>query len=453
MSMCLLMLLITNTAIAQTPVHTAASSPAAASAITPFFLYDSAATNVIPWRQTHTIVDASGGMHTAFNTYQSIFYAHCAKNCGSLANWTETVISANGPYDSLEYPTLAIDPQGRPRMMYFWGQNDDVVYAECNKSPCSTAGNWSFVHVPISQSWANYAHDNQYFALDTKGRPRFMLSRSGGFQYVVCDSACTTAANWHNYSIGVSVANTWIDADKLVFNASDNPRAVGFDTNTEKIYYLQCDSNCSLSANWSAVALGTVGYYYDDYGYSLRLDAQGHPRIVYFKAATDNKLYYTWSNTNSNQASGWHSDSLDLPPYDYSRSVDLAIDSQGLPRVAVATKDGDLAYVVCTGLCETTSSTWQLYTIETGSALDAAYPSALPANCISQAWEVEGYTSLALDSADNSSLSYYVNHAMFCYDSYGNLKTLFDRKGLRFASLGSEGGPVYQAYLPTIKNK
>jgi hypothetical protein len=449
--LCILMVFNPNTAIAQQPDHAAVSSPAATAAITPFFLYSSTTTTQLPWWQSHTVIDSSGGVHVAFNTVQSIYYAYCANNCGTYSNWTETAISASGTFDSLDYPTLSLDSQGRPRLMWYWGHTSDFVYAECN-SACTTPGSWKSVHVPVSYGSMNYAHDDLFFTTDTHGRPRFVASESGGFQYLTCDSNCTSAASWHDYSISVSGYNS-IDALKLVFNASDKPRAVGVGSNPEDLVYLECDGDCTQSSGWSAVMLNTVGYYYDDYGYSLRLDAQGHPRVAYYKASGDDSLYYAWSNGNSTSSSGWKASTLNLPPYAYSRSVDLAIDSHGLPRVAYATQDGDLGYAVCKSACETTKPTWQFRTIETHAGLDTAYPIAIATGCFSDGWFVEGWTSLALDLADHTSISYYTRHLQMCQDPQGHISTVPDVWTIRFASLGSEGGPRYYAYLPMITKK
>jgi hypothetical protein len=258
------------------------------------------------------------------------------------------------------------------------------------------------------------------------------------------------AANWHRNDITVSGYN-FIDALKLVFNASDRPRAVGKDSNSGKLLYLECNGNCTLSSGWSVVALATVGDYYDDYGYSLRLDAQGHPRVAYYKADTDNSLYYAWSNANSTTIAGWHTYSLDLPPYDYSRSVDLAIDSQGRPRVAFATEAGDLGYALCISQCQSTLAEWQYRLVETAAELEAAYPVVLGPTCISGVWEIEGYTSLALDTADRPAISYHVRQAQLCQDYPGHYITFAPRKGIRLAYLGEAGGPQYQVFLPFIR--
>jgi hypothetical protein len=161
-------------------------------------------------------------------------------------------------------------------------------------------------------------------------------------------------------------------------------------------------------------------------------------------------LYYAWSNANSLTVTGWSSYSLNYPTND-EWSLDLALDSQGRPRVVFATDELDLSYLACTANCESTSSTWQQQFIETGDELNASYPIAAIPGCSPPTWMVVGYPSLALDAADNPNVSYFVKHGQLCPDWQGHLQILYNAKGIRFARPGGTAPNGRQVYLPLVR--
>ena len=431
------------------PVPWAASTGqanAASAAYAHFFLQDPLTSD--PWQRSHTIVDGSGGVHVIFYDSDNIYYAHCAVSCGDPANWLELPLFATGTYDSLDEPTLGVDASGRPRLMWYAEYSGDTnahyYYAECNANCTDSAANWTPVAAAELGSY-DYPHNVRYAALDTQGRPRLVYEMSGypdsGFNYLACDANCTTASNWH--TTAVTTPDLQPDMNlQLVFDQNSRPRVLGYDDSNHVLVYAECDSSCSTSANWGSVALFEVGYYFD-YDFALRLDAQGHPRIAYYlKDNNDNVLLaYAWSNANSLNLTGWSSYSFNYPTND-ELSLDLALDSQGRPRIVYSTDELDLSYLTCTANCETASPTWQQQYIETGDDLNASDPIAQIPTCTPPTWMVKGYPSLALDAANNPNVSYLVRHGQFCPDSQGHLQIYYNARSIRFARAGGSSLPI-----------
>jgi hypothetical protein len=362
-----------------------------------------------PWWQSHTLVDAAGGVHTAYYTGQSIYYAYCAADCGKAPSWKKTALAPSGDYDSLSYPTLGLDPNGRPRMVLYRYPN--YVYLECNAN-CSTASSWKSVEVRLNpDNYNNYPRDARYFALDAQGRPRFISYYYNGLTYATCNATCTTQSNWQynelNFGSGYSLFGA-----QLAFNASGQPRVIG--VSGEDLIYAQCDQNCHVSQNWSRLKIaGGVGNISNLPTYSLRLDAQGRPRVAFYKAAnSDKNMYYAWANANYASPASWTIDSLPLPPAT-DRTLDMAIDSQGNQHIVYADENFDLSYIRCTSNCDTLQSEWYLQSVETGADLDDSDYLPPDDGFWGSGWWVDGYPSLALDKNDSPRISYYVRNVQY----------------------------------------
>jgi hypothetical protein len=446
----------TTTVRAQTQTQASGLEPQAASAtdttFAHFFLEADPTTSTV-WWHSHTIVDTSGGVHVAFYDDTNIYYAHCAVNCSDPANWLVLPVFLVGEEDSLDEPTLGVDPSGHPRLIWYGTYSGDsyYFYAECNANCTDNAANWTNVAV-VSAGAYDYPHNVRYAALDTQGRPRLVYEMTNypdhGFNYLTCDNNCTTASNWQ--TTAVTTPDLQPDMNlQLVFDQNDQPRVLGYDDDNSVLVYAECNYDCSTAANWGSVALFDVGYYFN-YDFSLRVDAQGHPRIAYYLMDNSDNvlLYYAWSNANSLTITGWNSYSLNYPTND-ELSVDLAIDSQGRPEVVFATDTLDLSYLTCTANCETTNPTWQQQYIEMSDDLNISYPIPTNPACESSTWMIIGYPSLALDAANNPNVSYWARHGQFC-DYQGHLQIWYDAESIRFAMPGGMTPTNLQVYLPLV---
>jgi hypothetical protein len=420
------------------------------------FFLQNPLTSAAYWH-SHTVVDGSGGVHLTFYDDTIIYYAHCATNCGDPANWLELPLFDAGMLAPLTEPMVGVDSSNRPRLMWYanYGGDKNYFYAECNANCTDSAANWTSVAVVSTADYFLPNPENmRYAALDTQGRPRLVYTMAGdpddGFYYLTCDAGCTTASNW--YSTAVSTPGLQPDVLQLVFDPNGRPRVLGFENNNDGLVYAECNSSCSTAANWGSVGLFAPIYCgLFDCGFAMQVDAQGRPRIAYYDGnASNNVLYYAWSNASPLTTGGWHSYTLNYPTNSDDWSLDLALDSQGRPSVTFATDTLDLSYLTCTANCETTSPTWQQQFIETGDELNASYPIATNPDCVSSTWMVIGYPSLALDAANNPDVSYWVRHGQLCPDWQGHIQILYDAQSIRFATAGGMAQNNRRVYLPMV---
>ena len=438
------------------PENSLQAQTAAVTDITFDYIFLQDPTTSTSWWHSHTVVDELGGVHLAFTDYTSIYYAYCAANCGDPANWLELPLYAVGIYDSLDGPTLGVDAEGHPRLMW-WAEYNygeaNYYYAECNAGCADNTANWTAIAVASAGGY-DYPRNIRYAALDAQGRPRLVHPMNNdpdyGFYYLSCDAGCTTASNWA--STAITTGYHQLDGLQIAFGDNSQPRVLGFDNDTDNLVYAECNSSCNLAANWGSVGLFGPINYWGEYDYFvLRVNAQGYPRVAYYTAETSNNvLYYAWSNASPLTVEGWQSYTLNYPGSPSYWQLDLALDSQGRPSVTFADDTLDLSYVACTANCETNSPTWQQQYIETGDDLDASYPIPTTPGCLSSAWMLFGYPSLALDTADNPNVSYFVRHAQLCYDGQGSPTIVYDARGIRFATAGGAGQNGRQIYLPLI---
>lgn len=403
---------------------------------------------------SHTIVDKVGGVHLVFYDSDYIYYGHCTVNCGVPANWLVLPVFASGDLDSLDEPTLSLDTNNHPRLMWYAEYNGETYYfyAECNANCTASSANWSSVAV-VGMGAYGYPENIRYFALDAQNRPHMVYPRTNyseyGFFYVSCDSGCLNASHWYTTTVTTPGLQPYVL--QLVFDANSRPRVLGYADNANVLAYAECNSNCSTASNWGSVGLFAPITYLSEYGYALRVNSQGNPRIAYYDGnSSNNVLYYAWSNTSPLTPGNWSSYTVNYPTnYDYW-SLDLALDSQGRPAVALATSDLDMSYASCTANCETTSPTWQQQIVETTDELEAEYPIPVSPDCVSATWSVSGFPSLVLDAMDNPSMSYRVVHVQMCYDIYGHLQILRDAQSIRFATAGNAGQTGKKVFIPMI---
>jgi hypothetical protein len=417
-----------------------------------FFLQDPLSSTAY-WH-SHTVVDASGGIHVTFYDTSYIYYVHCAANCENSANWSELPLFAVGYLSSLDEPTLAVDTNGHPRLIWYSSNESGTFYyyAECNDHCTDSASYWTSVAVTSLGAYG-YPQNIRYAALDNQNRPHLVYAMTSfsdyGFYYLSCDSGCITASNWYTTTIVTNGLEP--DEFQLVFDPNGRPRVLGYDSNDSELVYAECNSNCTTASNWGSVGILGPVYYLSEFGYAFRVNAQGYPRIAYYdENVNNNVLYYAWSNASPLIASNWHNYTLNYPTDTDYWSLDLAIDSQGRPLVAYATDTLNMSLVTCTSNCETTSHTWQQQAVETENDLNASFPIPTNSGCLSSTWMVIGYPSPGLNAANSPSVSYWARHAQLCSNSFEATSIMYDAESIRIATSGGTSQNYLLVYLPLL---
>lgn len=407
-----------------------------------------------------TVVGPNGATHMAFSGYTAVngvypaYYAYCATNCSSAANWLVTPVGDTGGWGG--NIRLELDSAGRLHMLWFSMQAGSsfgwIQYAECS-SGCTKAANWkvtSLTSVSIGPD------RGRYFAVDPQGHPRFLYTDTAtehrGTFYAYCDSNCTVSDNWYE----TQFSNEYLYYDfSLAFSPAGAPQFAYRDaTGSQDVFvYAACDSSCTVPDAWQKVIL--VDQIGSGSAVSLDVDSKGRPRLAYYSGYLSSEnpandlLSYGYCNTNCFQAASWTIRPVKLPTR-YGDDVDLVIDAQNRPHMAYyidATDLNGLGYIGCSSNCESSAPTWKNALVESSDELDAIDPIPAVSGCSLSFWLENGIEpSLALDSSGKPRVGYTAVHYQ------GGTCTIHeDVRLVRFAQAGNILPPVLGAnkvYIP-----
>lgn len=305
------------------------------------------------------------------------------------------------------------------------GYDNDYYYAECNQN-CTDPAEWSVTYILNTYGTSIFSISDletpqRYFALDPQGRPRFVYfdrnyfiepDHLGAF-YVYCDAGCSDSANWFETQISLADGFDYevYSYPSLTFSSTGQPRlaalmdVVGGDIS---FYYSACDSGCSDGGNWDRALLFERGSG-TEVSWDLELDGSGRPRIAFYKGATlddtGDKLYYLYCNANCLSAGSWQSFYMGLGG-GMGKHPDLEFNAQGQPRIAyIRNMDDGLGYAWCNSNCDSGAAAWQDSIVETASVLDAEYPVPRPPHCDAAIWR--GITPvMSFDGGGNPRVAY-----------------------------------------------
>ncbi len=360
-------------------------------------------------------IDALGGLHVAYRPTSlqpgggyPVHYAYCPAHCDEAAQWAAIAVGDAGWLG--EDVRLALTPQGQPRLIWFFqdslSQDGSFVYAECNQD-CTNPANWQSLSVTTAFVSSG---EGRYFALDSQGRPRYLYSdiqgANKGVFYVFCDANCTHLNNWHETQVSDIYP---AGAFSLAFDSGGRIRMAfndGAAWPPDRLSYAECDGVCESAANWRFTTLHDLG---DAYDFTLQVDSAGRPRLAlyagYYGDERDYRLHYFWCNADCLSLGNWNSYDLGLPD-EYGINVDLVLNNQNLPRLAVATNiyySEHVDYLWCNANCESDAALWQNIIVETSQEVNASVP---PGSCSLAYWYIGKRPSLALDAAGNPRLAY-----------------------------------------------
>jgi hypothetical protein len=379
----------------------------------------------LPTYGASVAIDAQGGVHVAYAIYagadqerQPAIYAYCPANPAEFANWQFARIGT-----AVQEVRLALDPQGRPRLLLFGPAFDPensfrrrYDYAQCD-ADWTDAANWSITTLvtPIEAVGTREDNNNHYFAISPSGEVAFVYTDTPdnfhpGTFYLSCASDPRNPANWTETTLTAGYA---FDKPSLAFTPEGEPR-LAFGLMHEATLYLaygQCQGDSSDPRNWTFLLLNPI---HGSTQFNLRVNAAGQPRLGFssgrYAAApfTDHQLYYLWCDEGcATDPAGWFSQNVGV--YLTSGGVDLALDSQGRPNLSFLTGEG-AAYARCVENWDSEAAVWETRVVESNAALADDY-AVLPARqCTVSAWVNGQRSALALDPLGNPCLVYDAQH-------------------------------------------
>lgn len=424
----------------------------------------------LPTSHPTLAVDAMGGVHVAFtpesatqeNPTRPAYYAYCPANCSGPEAFTRLHLG-----DGVEFASLALTPTGQPRLLLRKRAQSAYLFQfwQCD-SDCTNLAQWHSGDVGAAYArpvgWVEeFIHA---FALDNQGRPRFVYYDNGadyedphwGAFYAYCNADCTTAANWQETRL---LDDTDAGEFDLAFGPNGQPRLAWTTSNsetiTQQLVYAECEQNCHLVVNWSAIVVAdTVSASVTHWAvFDLATASTGKPRLALYTGTgvggslAANSLYYLACDAAECAADqAWSALRL-LPATQGEDGVALALDGQNRPRIAyhapLAAGFG-LFYAWCNANdCATATQGWQAQEMEASEEIDAelpippwpgcAFPQCNPPvpPCTMSFWDGGVRPALALDAGGHPRIAYDADHRQG-----GGCGTFTDAKLTRFIQFG-----------------
>jgi hypothetical protein len=386
-----------------------------------------------------TAVDAQGVVHLAFYVYdqsgetspgQPAFYTTCTAGvsaCGDPQLWNELVQID----EAVNEVQVAVTTDGRPRLLIRVNGSTgyDYHYWGCEQQ-CGDAQHWAGVQVTTAAGADLYSAvmPQHSFALDSQNRPRFVYGngwgngRWPGIYYAFCDADdCTQPDTWEQ-SVVESQQDKTVSADysALVFDG-DRPRfltRVTVSGLAERVAYFVCDQGCNDPSGWVSTTLEhPEGQQWA--GWDLALDSAGLPRIALYEPPAPDifvggKLYYGWCEADCTAPDA---------PFQIVQvasgegmDVDLAIDALGRSHMVYdAGQRGTIAELSCDAGC-TNAGAWQRRVLETSQQLMEEFAPASPFTCdqIERAW-LDAIPAVAFGPDGQLVVAYDVTNVATCY--------------------------------------
>lgn len=273
-------------------------------------------------------VTKSGQPRVLLDTAQNLYWAECDSDCATPSGWTTSIILSHGGDRSISDGALALDENDHPRfvmntyiaLLGIGQKPPQTFYAQCD-SGCSDESSWS-IEVIQDQIWeasvlkyddAGRAHLATVAVTLNGGGP---IARQGA--YVVCESGCTSAADWSGILLGDAYedyAEEIHPAISLALTKAGGPRvALLAETATggKRLAYFECDSGCD-DDHWRVASISEQDQLGS--GVSIQLDGTGHPSIA-FALGNNIGVYQCTTADCITEASTW-----DLTQGELSTSV------------------------------------------------------------------------------------------------------------------------------------
>jgi hypothetical protein len=402
------------------------------------------AAEVMPSRLPHVAVDAAGGVHAVYAANAAdrqgrrpAYYAYCASDCSSTGRFNAVALG-----DGLGDAQIQLTPTGKPRLLLATQPVSTSLiqheYWSCD-SNCLQSVGWAKTVVVQAGTpfFPSASESTQSFALDAQGRPRFLFQSNAigsgvdlsGAYLASCDSNCTSATQWRLAQLD---ENEWKNS-ALTINAQGLPRIAYSQIELVEPYlpkftYLECTTrDCSAGVSRLPLAITTTAGTMSTSTFSMRLTTSGAPRIALYTGTGEggnllpNQLLYLSCNTSCAQQLGqWGALDLGLPAGYGEEGVDLALDGQNRPRIAlhVPVPVDELAYAWCDTQCEGNPQGWHSKLLPSAKAAEAEMglparmgcPECIPPipPCPNAYWLGGLWPAMTLDRNGNPLIAYEV---------------------------------------------
>ncbi len=374
-------------------------------------------------------IDGSGAVHALYTSTTAnesgeypVRYGECAAGCGKAAGWTFVTIGDLGPLGG--YAHLAIDRMARAHAIWTSREigsiNMDAPsvlnYATC-ASGCTSTSRWQ--SGAILQGATVEGPKGRALAVDSDGLPRAVVHVGAqGLYFASCESACTLGDSWTYTPL-----SEWTAVRVSLEFAGKAPRLayIAQPVSEHFLYYRECSSSCGVAASWSS----EIGLYYANHSASLRLTADGSPRLAFNQGysedpaakAYNNKTYYAWCSSGCASPASWSGVEVptgDLESINGGPGPSLAVRSDGRPVIAFLAADSTRGFsaIACESDCEAESARWSQAELLDSTELLTAEAAAPPPICSSGAggsgfWVNVGENpQLALDGQDRLHVIY-----------------------------------------------
>jgi hypothetical protein len=338
------------------------------------------------------LFDKQGNLHALYPGYAGAdaYYAFCPNECTDPKQMKVVALPTDGTVGDA---TLALTAEGAPRVLLPTYLR--VYFAQCDGS-CTDRANWKIGVIVDHQSERDVT--GQALALDSKGRPRFVMhtylaylgigQREPHTYYAQCDSNCTEAASWRIDTIQDQI---WYRST-LRFDAQDRAHlvtvAADLDKGIRQTAYLTCAQGCTTEAGWKGI--GFVPVFENDIeeirpSLSLALTQRGAPRVLLLGERENGErgLFYFECDEQCEQ-DHWRGTLLS-DHKELGAGVDLALDEHDHPRF-VFTLDDNIGLYACDATdCTLENSPWELTKVELAGEVPADDIILWP-NCTIDAW-------------------------------------------------------------------
>ncbi|HKP63977.1 MAG TPA: hypothetical protein VJV78_44890 [Polyangiales bacterium] len=390
------------------PADKPADKPAMGDTVSRFFLPTPEPENT---KLPRVLFDAKGGLHALYPGYAGAdaYYAYCPNNCTDPQKMKVVALHTDGTVGDA---SLALTAEGAPRVLLPTYLR--VYFAQCDKE-CTEQSSWKIGVIAEHQSERDVT--GQALALDSKGRPRFVMhtylaylgvgQREPHTYYAQCDSGCTEAANWRIDTIQDQI----FYRSTLRFDAQDRAHlttvAADLDKGARMIAYLTCAQGCTTEADWKGI--GLVPAFENDIeeirpSIALALTKRGGPRILALGTQKNGKrgLFYFECDEQCDQ-DHWRA-TLMSDHEELGSGVDIALDAKDRTRF-VFTLDDNIGLYSCDAAdCTIENSPWELTKVEFAGEVPKDSIILWP-NCTLDAWLLHD-PSLALATDGSVRVAY-----------------------------------------------